>query len=108
MSIPLPPGDPAQWMLSRGRAEDWAVATGQLDESERTWVTKTHPEIYKSTCYICIDEEFALMGMPVCKPCPMCGVHWAADDGECDNGCDIEGYYIDNNLGLYADEAPTV
>jgi hypothetical protein len=86
---PLPLGDPAYWMLEKGLRDE-------------SWRTPTHPEIYKETCYICIDPEFALMGLPVCKPCPVlidgvpCGAHWAADDSECDNGCDVAGHYLDN------------
>lgn len=83
---PMKVDDPAYWMLQNG-----------LDEMEGRrapgWVTQTHPEIYKASCYICRDPEFALMGMSVCKPCPTCGAHWAADDSDCDNGCDVQAYY---------------
>jgi hypothetical protein len=85
---PLPLGDPAYWMLQRGIDE----YEGRRENTG--WVTETHPEIYNPNCYICRDPEFALMGLPVCKPCPMCGAHAAADDCECDNGCDIYGYYM--------------
>lgn len=84
---PLPLDDPAAWMLQRGIDE----AEGRRENTG--WVTKTHPEIYNPNCYICRDPEFALMGLPVCKPCPICGAHWAADDGVCDEGCDVMGYY---------------
>ena len=82
MSRPLKSNDPAYWMLEKGLQDE-------------SWRTPTHPEIYNPNCYICNDPEFALMGLPVCKPCPMCGAHWAADDDECDEGCDIMGYYVD-------------
>lgn len=90
MSVPLRPGDPAMWMLQRGQNEAWAVATGQMPESEATWITKT--SVYSELCYICIDPEFALMGLPLCKPCAFlvdgveCGAHTPADDIECDEG----------------------
>lgn len=86
MPEPMRTSDPAYWMLEKGLADKAAHRKG--------WVTPTHDEIYKSDCYICTDPEFALMGLPVCKPCPMCGVHWAADDSECDNGCDVQGFYM--------------
>lgn len=90
MSVPLRADDPAAWMLHRGAAESWAVATGQLDEKDATWVTKT--TVYNDRCYICRDPEFALMGLPLCKPCThaedgvVCGAHTPADDVECDEG----------------------
>lgn len=90
MSVPLRADDPAAWMLHRGHAENWAVATGQLAEEDATWVTKT--TVYNDRCYICRDPEFALMGLPLCKPCTYpvdgvdCGAHVPADDVECDEG----------------------
>lgn len=98
MSRPLRSDDPAAWMLIRGIEESNGA------RPDTGWVTPTHEEIYNERCYICTDPEFALMGLPVCKPCPVvldsgqvCGVHWAADDSECDNGCDIAGYYLGDN-----------
>ena len=90
MSKPLDPNDPSQWMLQRGRNEQWAVATGQLDEADATWVTKS--EVYNPRCYICNDDEFALMGLPLCTACETCGAHTPADDVECDNGHVSEQY----------------
>ena len=90
MSQPLKNDDPAYWMLQRGENENWAVATGQLAPEDATWVTKT--TVYNDRCYICRDPEFALMGLPLCKPCKhevdgvVCGAHIPADDVECDNG----------------------
>lgn len=90
MSVPLRADDPAAWMLRRGAAENWAVATGQLDKSEATWVTKT--TVYNDRCYICRDPEFALMGLPLCYPCVdtvdgvECGAHTPADDIVCAQG----------------------
>ena len=51
-------------------------------------------KVYRDTCYICRDQEFARMGLPLCNSCCACtaklkGVagHIAADDGQCDD-CD--------------------
>lgn len=44
--------------------------------------------IFRDDCYICIDPEFAMMGLPLCKPCLVCGGHRAADDEICENGHD--------------------
>lgn len=42
--------------------------------------------IYRENCYICVDPEFAAMGMPLCKPCVVCKTgHVAADDTICDD-----------------------
>jgi len=82
---PDDPGDPAYFLLERGRN----------DPSKRTPVI-----IKKDGCYICEDPEFSMMGLPVCKPCPVlvdglpCGQHWAADDCVCDAGCDVQEYYL--------------
>jgi hypothetical protein len=51
--------------------------------------------LYRESCYICRDPEFAQMGLPLCRPCPECqragrGLgHIAADDDRCD-GCGHE------------------
>ena len=45
----------------------------------------TVPEVFNANCYICLDPEFAQMGLPLCKPCLVCGGHVAADDVECDD-----------------------
>jgi hypothetical protein len=86
MSVPLRADDPAAWMLSNGMAEQWAIATGQIRAEDAKWITPTHDDIYRESCYICRDPEFALMGLPVCKPCVKCGGHLAADDEVCENG----------------------
>lgn len=69
MSVPLKPDDPAYFMLEQGRN----------DPSKRS-----KPTVYKKGCYICEDEEFALMGLPLCYPCAKCGGHVPADDTVCD------------------------
>jgi hypothetical protein len=82
MSEPLKSNDPAYWMLEKGMRDE--------AEGKEGWITKT--EVYNERCYICNDREFALMGLPLCKPCVAevdgveCGAHVPADDVECDNG----------------------
>lgn len=49
--------------------------------------------VYSDNCYICRDPDFAMMGLPLCTACPICGAHVAADDIECDNGHDGQEYY---------------
>ena len=41
--------------------------------------------LYRESCYICTDPEFAQMGLPLCYACPICGGHVAADDTVCDD-----------------------
>jgi len=36
-------------------------------------------------CYICIDASFAAMRLPLCRACPECEGHIAADDTVCDD-----------------------
>ena len=50
--------------------------------------------IYKDNCYICVDPEFAAMGLPLCYPCPVCGKHFAADDCVCEDGHDAYEVYL--------------
>ena len=109
MSVPMKPSDPAYWMLQRGQNEAWAVATGQMREEDMTWTTKT--TVYNDRCYICRDPEFAMMGLPLCKPCTFvvdgveCGAHTPADDVECDEGHTAPEYeaYMEE---LHEDERP--
>lgn len=69
MSAPMGPSDPCYWML--------------FDNFTTT------PVVYGSDCYICNDPEFAQMGLPLCRMCPVCkGLtgnlgHIPADDAEC-------------------------
>lgn len=68
----MKPSDPAFWMLQDG-------------------VTSTPVEgLYRETCYICRDPEFAQMGLPLCYPCKVCKGHVPADDSVCENGHDQE------------------
>lgn len=49
------------------------------------------PVFRREGCYICGDPEYALMGLPLCYPCPACGGHVPADDCTCDDcGRDCE------------------
>lgn len=47
------------------------------------------------TCFICNDPDFSRMGLPLCRACPKCGGHIAADDSRCDD-C---GYDEENGRG---------
>lgn len=62
---PMPQGDPAQALIA---------SAGM-----------TVPTIYRQGCYICMDPEFALMGMSLCRVCPDCGGHIPGDDVVCDD-----------------------
>lgn len=63
------PGDPAFWML--------------FDE----FVSTPVEGLYRASCYICRDPEFAQMGLPLCYKCSHCGGHVPADDTVCTD-CD--------------------
>jgi len=74
MSTKMKPSDPAYWMLFDG--------------------VETTPIVHMKGCYICEDPEFAQMGLPLCRKCPFCGGHVAADDSVCDGcGRDEQDYY---------------
>jgi hypothetical protein len=51
----MKPSDPAYWMLEEGRR----------DPSKRS--AQTAPK--RAGCYICEDEEFMLMGLPLFSAC---------------------------------------
>lgn len=61
----MPVNDPCYFMLEDGH--------------------ETRPETHNPDCYICRDPEFAQMGLPLCRKCPICGGHVAADDTRCDD-----------------------
>lgn len=71
MSMPMKPSDPAYCLLEEGRR----------DPSKRS--RQTAPK--REGCYICEDPEFSLMGLPLCRACPACGGHIAADATVCDD-----------------------
>lgn len=95
MSVPLKPSDPAYWMLEEGRKK---VESGEGIKRST---------VYNHSCYICRDPEFALMGLPLCKPCTysvdgvQCGAHTPADDIECDEG-HTDSHYLEAMDGLPA------
>jgi hypothetical protein len=68
----MKPDDPARWLLSAN-------------------IHRDKPTVYRDSCYICRDPEFAQMGMPLCKPCWSCNTgHVPADDSVCEDcGADI-------------------
>lgn len=78
MAVPMQPDDPAYWMLECGRRDP-------------SWRSKK--AVHHDDCYICEDEEFEVMGLPLCRPCPECDVgdstgaiqpgHIPADDDIC-------------------------
>lgn len=70
MSKPLSPDDPCYWMLEQGRADPSKCSV------------QTGPKL--AGCYICEDDEFRLMCLPLCYACSHCGGHVAADDCICD------------------------
>jgi hypothetical protein len=74
MSQKMKPSDPAYHLL--------------LDDFTST------PVVFRQGCYICNDPEFAMMGLPLCRRCPVCGGHVPADDTICDDcGLDEQYYY---------------
>ena len=77
----MKPDDPAYWMLFDGH--------------------ETVPVVYSPTCYICNDPEFAQMGLPLCRACPVCGGHIAADDTRCD-GCGLRDQCFWETIGEFA------
>lgn len=51
---------------------------------------KSTPKVKRDGCYICMDMEFARMGLPLCNPCHVCRSngkdgHIAADNDQCDD-----------------------
>ena len=70
MSKPLTPDDPCYFMLERGRKNP---------------MERSASDVYREGCYICEDDEFSLMGLPLCYQCCKCGGHVAADDSRCDD-----------------------
>lgn len=54
---------------------------------------RAQPGAVSETCYICRDPDFAARGLPLCKACPACGGHVAADDSRCDD-CGLSDYYF--------------
>lgn len=58
-------------------------------------VPVTEQKVYRETCYICTDREFARLGMPLCNIC--CGCRKNGKDGHIpadDESCDDCGHVI--------------
>lgn len=49
----MQPGDPAYWMIEEPAFH-------------------SQPKVYLDSCYICNDDEFMLMGLPLCRVCCVC------------------------------------
>lgn len=49
----MQPGDPAYWMLKDPKSH-------------------SQPVVYFSACYICRDDEYMRMGLPLCRECCVC------------------------------------
>jgi hypothetical protein len=60
------------------KSDPATVLIGRVPQSKQT-------APYRESCYICRDPEFAQMGLPLCRACPACGGHVAADDVVCDD-----------------------
>jgi hypothetical protein len=73
MSTPMKTDDPAYFMLDNPN------------------IPRTPVTVYRPGCYICDDDEFARMGLPLCFPCEVCGGHVAADGTVCDD-CGYDSY----------------
>jgi len=72
------------------------------------------PGACSDDCYICRDQDFAARGLPLCRACPACGGHIAADDSVCDD-CGLDdsdfwqlvamvkedGQELDSDLTIY-------
>lgn len=78
----MKPDDPAFWMLQKGRRLEHDDYDGDL--MNPSWLKDQ--EVHREYCYICIDPEFRLMGLPLCTKCPQCeDGHVPADDEDCDD-----------------------
>lgn len=86
MSTKMKTTDPAYWMLDNPN------------------IPRTPVTVYLEGCYICEDDEFARMGLPLCYPCTECSGHVAADDTVCDD-CGFDSYSYEE-YG-YSQQQPT-
>lgn len=91
MTVKWRPSDDSGIPITVTQRDDPAYSLLQDD------VTST-PVIYRRGCYICEDPEFAQMGLPLCRKCPRCGGHIAADDIECDD-CGLDEQYWYEGFG---------
>lgn len=83
------PSDDSRWLLTnQERAERGIGPWTKSDDLAYTLLTDSFtstPVTHRTGCYICEDPEFAQMGLPLCRKCPKCGGHIAADDSVCDD-----------------------
>jgi hypothetical protein len=79
LSIKMKTSDPAYFML------------------DNPAIPRTPIKVYSPDCYICRDDEYARMGLPLCYRCTECDGHVAADDTVCDDcGYDCDPYVQDH------------
>lgn len=82
---PIPP----KKVLTAEEKLQYAIETTMFDDDPALWMlfdgVKTTPIVHSEKCYICCDPDYARMGLPLCRKCPNCGGHIAADDSICDN-----------------------
>lgn len=53
--------------------------------------TSSTDALFRSSCYICTDPDFARMGLPLCRTCSDCQGHVPADDTVCSD-CGVDEY----------------
>lgn len=82
-------GEPTAWEGVGARcAKCGGTITGTSDAATALLMdgyTSRQSGPKRAGCYICEDPEFARMGLPLCRACPKCGGHVAADDTVCDD-----------------------
>lgn len=65
-----------RWLLTDEEREAKGMGPWtQMDDPAHLLLTDEHeskPVVHDSDCYICLDPEFAKMGLPLCRPCPEC------------------------------------
>lgn len=67
----------------------------------------TVPVVYRESCYICRDPEYAQMGLPLCRLCSKCSVgHVPADDSVCDDCGHDNSWVSPENFFEYATNSP--
>ena len=72
-----------------------------IPENERA-----EPGAHSDTCYICRDPSYAERGLPLCRACPACGGHVAADDNVCFD-CGLVDQWFWELLPTWTEEPPT-
>lgn len=73
----------------REQSWDANLEAARLDRQEPVQATGLEPVgVFDPDCYICKDPEFELLGLPLCRYCPVCAMkgspgHIPADDTRC-------------------------